>query len=227
MTVTLIPALIDKQDSREIVRDKIAEILVLNRDNQVLLAIAAGKTDPQEWYFEVYTERAFPWEQFQNDDDNVTPIVNVWFETDSVETGASDPINRQQTTGKFNIDVYGRGLNRDDSVDASAQVPGDLDAALNMSRTMRMVRNIIMAEQNIYLDLQPLVSQRMPDSIQTFQPQLDDQNVIPIMASRLRLSVRYNEFSPTNALEILEKIQITTTLSPSGEVIVSEYDYPL
>ena len=48
MTITLIPALIDKQDSREIVRDKIAEILVLNRDNQVLLAIAAAKEDPQD-----------------------------------------------------------------------------------------------------------------------------------------------------------------------------------
>lgn len=217
-----ITTLIDKEDSVEIVRNQIAAILVAERDNQKTLATAAGK-DPALWDFNVYIERADPWSIYQNSETEVTPIVNVWIDNETFEGGASNIAERQTANGRFNIDIYARGLAKDDG--NGGHTPGDLDAALNMHRTIRLVRNILMAATYSYLDLRGLVGKRWPESISTFQPQQDNQQAQAVVAARMPMSVRYNEFSPQVEGDTLEQIAASITLDPSGEVIQATFDY--
>ncbi len=216
--------LINKQDTREIVRDKIADILVVERENQKGLALADGQ-DPALWDFAVYRERAFPYPQWQNDGSSlaVPLIVNVWFESGSLVNPASFTREQQSEMGKINIDIYGRGVNEPDG--NGGQIPADLAAALNMHRGVRLCRNILMAGAYTYLDLRGLVGQRMPDSFQVFQPPIDDQQTYSAVACRFRLDVRYEEFSPQATPETLEKIVFSTTILPSGAVVPIEFDY--
>ena len=65
--MSLIPDLIDKEDTFEIVRNQIALILANESASQVALATTAGKPDPNLWALKVYTERSNPWEQALND----------------------------------------------------------------------------------------------------------------------------------------------------------------
>ena len=95
MAVTTLPGLIDKQDSFEIVRNQVFELLRDNAAAQVALATTAGKTDPQEWNLRVYQERFNPWERFQNAPDDVVPIVNVWFDSGIFPKDKGDPIKQQ------------------------------------------------------------------------------------------------------------------------------------
>lgn len=212
--------LIQKKDTKEIVRDKIAQILVVERDNQKALAVAAGE-DPALWDFYVYVERFFPWSLWQNTD-NLTPIVNIWFQSDTTMGGASDVVQRQTQDGKFNIDVYARGANTEDG---SGQLAGDKQAMENLHRTIRLIRNILMAGEYTYLDLRGLVGYRMPDATEVFQPELDDQNALPIIGGRMRMSVRYNELSPQAVPSCVESIVVNIEQSPSGEIVTAEYDF--
>lgn len=223
----VLTALVDKQDTREIIRNRIGAILVAERDNQMALATAASR-DPSEWDFYVYVDRMFPWSLWENDNDT-KPAVNVWFESESVMGQASDPFGRQTQNGQFVIDVVARGLNRSDG--GTGQVLGDKDAIANLHRAIRFVRNFLMSGENKYLGLQKvadvnLVSQRMVDSVTFYQPQLDDQTQNATFGARINLAVRYNEYSPENAAEgVLCEIRNQITLSPSNEVIGVDYDH--
>lgn len=212
-----IAALIDKEDNVEIVRDQILAILIAERDAQMVLAAGAAK-DPELWNFRAFKERANHWDFFQNDDD-VLPVVNVWFDSESFDGGSSNISERQTADGRFNIDIYARGISHDDL--AGGHFPGDLDAANNLHRTIRLVRNILMAAQYSYLDLRGTVGKRWPDSIGTFQPQQDNNQAQQIVAARFVLGVHFNEFSPQVEGEALEQLTATLTLSPSGEVITA------
>ncbi len=208
-----ITQLIDKLDTFEIVRDKIATILANESAMQVQLATDAGKPDPSLWALKVYTERATPWDQYTSGD----VIVNVWFDTTSVDESASNTVRNQTMRGTFNIDVIGFGVSSSNG--AGGQVPGDELAALNAQRGLRLVRNIIMASNYTYLDMRGLVGQRMPQSISSFQPQLNSNPVDHAVGTRLALGVRYEEFSPQFEPAILEELSVVVERAEDGQVL--------
>ncbi len=218
-------ALIDKQDTFEIVRDQLATILVLEVANQMALAVIAIK-DPALWDLKIFTERSNPWEQFLNDADNVTPIVNVWFDNESFDNARSNVVERQSTTGVFNIDCYGFGVSQDDG---AGHKPGDLEASLEVQRAIRLVRNILMAAENTYLGLpRGTAWDRMPGSITVFQPTIDAQQVQQIVGARLALSVTYNEFSPQIDGVNLDEIGVEVSRTEDGQIVLNaDYQYPL
>jgi len=75
----MIPNLIDKQDSFEIIRDQIAAILSTEVASQMALAIAEAK-EPNDWKMRIFIERSNPWEQWLNNPtEDKSPIVNVWY----------------------------------------------------------------------------------------------------------------------------------------------------
>lgn len=191
----MIDELIDKQDGFELVRDRIALILTDESANQQILAANAAK-DPALWALNIYTERSNPWEAFRDSPDRATPIVNVFFDTESVTSG--NRIKRQLVDGTFNIDCYGYGISQ--NVDGGGHIAGDEQAALESQRAARLCRNILMAAEYTYLGFPrggcQLVSERMPQSLNTFQPQIDAQSGVQAVATRLSLRVRYNETSP-------------------------------
>lgn len=220
-----IQTLIDKQDNFEVVRDQIAAILALEVTSQMALALAALK-DPELWNLKIYTERSNPWEQVLNSDTDRTPIVNVWYDNSNFDPSASNISERQKSDTVFNIDCYGFGLATD--IPAGGHNPGDKDAALEVQRALRLVRNILMASNYTYLDLRGLVWQRWPQSINVFQPQLDGRAIQQVVGARIALRVAFNEFSPQYVAETLELLSVKVKRTEDGEIVAeADYEYPL
>jgi hypothetical protein len=217
----MIDALIDKVDTSELIRDKIADILVTESASQVAIATLEGKPDPSLWALRVYVERANPFEEFLNDPENVTPVVNVWFDSASFDMARGNVVERQMADGVFNVDCYGYAASRE-TVDGHA--PGDRDAAIESQRAARLARNILMAAVYTYLGLRGLVGRRWVASIKAFQPAFDSPHVSHVVGVRVSLAVVYNELAPQVTGEIMELVQLTTKRAEDGAVIlVAEY----
>jgi hypothetical protein len=217
--------LIDKQDTVEIVRDQIAAILTLEVANQMALASAASK-DPNDFKLRIFTERSNPWDQFQNDPADRSPLVNVWWDTETFDKKASNSIERQKGDAVFNLDCYGYGKSSDNV--AGGHNPGDKEAAFEAHRAVRLVRNIIMAAENLYLVLQGTVWGRFIQSITIFQPDQNAQVVQQIVAARIALAVSFNEFSPQVVAETLELLSVDVKRAENGEIVLeADYVYPI
>lgn len=221
----MLPNLIDKQDTFEIVRDQIALLLANEIANQKALAIAASK-DPALWDVKIYIERSNPWEQYLNDNPDTTPIANVWFDSEQFDMGKSNLVARQHANGTFNIDCYGYGASSDDG---TGQKVSDKESALEVQRALRLIRNILMAAENTYLQLpRGTAWDRVPQSITAFQPEIDNRAVQNIHGARIAFNVSYNEFSPQVEGDNLEFLSIDVKRSEDGQVIVEvDYDYTL
>ena len=222
MAIDLIPTLIDKQDNFEIIRDQIAAILFAEVTSQMALAVTAGK-DPELWNLQIFTERSNPWEQFLNQQTVITPIINVWYESSTVDLSSSDPTKRQQMDGIFNIDCIGFGVAKGDG--GTGQIPGDLEARFEVQRALRLVRNILMAATNDYLQLRGLVWGRMTNSITVFQLPPDKSAAQQIAAARIILDVSFNEFSPQVAQAVIDIIAIDIFRDEDGKLVAqAEFD---
>lgn len=222
----MISTLINKQDNFEIIRDKIAAILATEVANQVALATAASEPDPDQWRLHIFTERSNPWEQWLNDPVDTRPIVNVWYDNSNFELSGSNVVERQKTQGVFNIDCYGYGKASDDG--GSGHKPGDQEAAFEVQRALRLVRNILMADAYTYLDLRKLVWRRWAQTASVFQPTIDSTTAQQVAGGRLIFSVLFNEFSPQYVPETLDYISVDVLRAENGEVIAeSDYSYPL
>lgn len=219
-----ISGLIDKQDNIEIVRDQIAAILALESSSQVVLANTAGKADPSLWALRVYEERATRWENMPSKTDDSTPVVNVWWDSSTFDTSASNVVERQKSVATINIDCYGYGRSEDNP--AGGHVPGDLQAALTAQRAVRLVRNILMAAEYTYLGLRGLVWRRWIDSITMLQPQQDNQQVEHVVAARIAFRVEFSEFSPQYEAQTLDLLSVQVQRTEDNQVVIeADYDY--
>jgi hypothetical protein len=222
----MIPSLIDKQDNFEIIRDQVALILKVESDSQQALATVADK-DPNLWKLRVFVERSDPWEEFQNveDETDLSPIINVWFDNTSFEKGSSNIAERQKSSTTYNIDCYGYG---ESSADGDGHKPGDREAAFEMQRAVRLVRNIIMSDQYAYLDLRKTVWGRWPQSIASFQPEQGQVRVQNVIASRFTLRVDFNEFSPQTPGNALDLISNSIKRAETGELLTQvDIEFPI
>lgn len=223
-----ISVLIDKQDTIEIVAERIAEMIKAESVAQMALAVAGGK-DPALWDLRVFRERAYPWESWHAaDDEDQRPIVNVCVVSTAIDLSGSDVSRRQRYVGRIGVDVYGRGLARDDG--AFGQVPGDVDAASVRDRGCRLVRNILAASTSTYLGLRgtaPVHGGPLVTGCEYFDPDFRAERGSPcVRAVRLTCEVGYNEESPQYVPEPLEYLGITVTRHDDGELYaVFEVDY--
>ncbi|MCP4566695.1 MAG: hypothetical protein GY841_03835 [FCB group bacterium] len=219
-----ISSLIDKQDNFEIIRDEVAAILAIETASQQALATAGGK-DPDLWKFRVFIEQSNPLEQYLNAPLDTSPIVNVFFDTESFNKSHSNMNNRQKAEGIINIDCYGYAVSADNP--GGGHIPGDRGAAYEVQRAARLVRNIIMAEEYDRLGLPlggPLWS-RWISSIDMYQ-QPAETNVQNVASSRLQLQVEYNELSPQTDAEVLELLSATVKRFETGEIYFeADFDY--
>lgn len=211
--------LIDKTDTAEAVRDYIAAILALNIEEQKQLAIDALR-DPEPWDLRVFLEASTPWEQFREGENQ--PIVNVFFESTAVNPARSDVVERQTYEGQYVIDVIANGQSRPDG--ESGQITGDRDAAIKAQRAARLVRNILMAGQNTYLQLRPLVGSRMITGIRMMGPP-KDLNVLDVIACRLTLAVTFSEYSPQVQPVDLDLVSLTVNNETGQLILAADYDY--
>lgn len=224
--VVALETLIDKQDTFEIVRDQVAALLVENIAAQKILAAAANK-DPTLWDLLVFTEASAPWEFYLPGPPPVPapPIVNVWYESGSFDRSKSDVVRRQAHQGVVNVDVYGFASATVDRDDATKHRPADREAAFTAQRGIRLVRNILMAGPNTYLQLRGTVAGRWPTSIQSFQPELADDAALRVIGMRLSLLVDFNEFSPQEVLGTLDEVGVDIHRAFDGRIVVqAEFD---
>src|SRR4051812_33216829 len=117
MLTAALNQLIDKVDVVELVRDRIAEILLVESARQQELARADGK-DPDLWRLQVYTEASDPWEVWLGDSSGKTqvdraPIVNVWWNNSDDDEHASNTVERQKVTATYHVDCYGYAVSRE------------------------------------------------------------------------------------------------------------------
>lgn len=220
----VIQQLIDKQDTFELLRDKVALILAEESAQQQVLAQAAGK-DPALWKLRVFTERTNPWEFLRSDDglppDDVAPVVCVWYDSSNIDTRSSQTIDRQQMEGTFHIDVYGMGVTTI-LPDGAGQLTGDELAAKEAQRGARLVRNILMADSYVTLGVNRalgLVGQRHISTIQTFQPEFSNQNAWHVSGLRLALQVKMSETGPQTPAVILEELSAIVR-GENGEILI-------
>lgn len=208
--------LIDKKDNAWTIRDEIAAILALESAKQQELATAGGK-DPRLWALRVFIERSNPYAEFETAPEQLdaTPIVNVWFDSSSVQLGASDLVERQRLEGVFNIDVYGYGVSEES---VTGHIPGDERAARELQRAVQLVRNIIHAGAYTYLGLRGTVARRYAQTITAFQPQIDGRTVQQVQAARIALRVEFNEFSPQVQGQPLELIFVSVKRKENGQL---------
>lgn len=210
--------LIDKVDNAELVRDQIAAILLTEQAAQQSLAAAAGK-DPRLWKLRVFSERSNPWSEFFNtptDQLDATPIVHVAYDSGNFDPSQSNVVEQQKCNATFHIDCYGHGISADTF--GVGHVPGDEKASLEAQRASRLVRNILMAAENTYLQLRGTVTRRWTQSIQMFRPQLDAQSVQQVIGARLSFEVGFNEFSPQVTGQVIESLYLTIKRAETGEV---------
>lgn len=237
MAYVPLTTLIDKNDTFELVRDQIGAILALESANQITLAIADGKTAAEAdagWKLRVYLERSNPWEQFLNADatpaPDLSPVINVWFSNADFPKSSSNTIEEQKSEAVMNIDCYGYGQSADDA--AGGHIPGDRLAAFEAQRALRLVRNIIMAGPNTYLQMRANTNPgapvwgRWPQSITSFQPELDVRPVGHVVGLRLALRVDFTEFSPQVEPETLELLSVDIHRALDGMLIAeADFDY--
>lgn len=229
--MAVLDTLIDKQDNFEIIRDQIAAILTSEVANQMVLAAAAAK-DSALWKLRIFTERSNPWEQWIDIDDStdLSPIIDVWYDNGNFPGAKGGTVDRQAHEAIYNLDCYGVGVSAD--VPAGGHDPGDKEAAFEAQRAVRLVRNILMAAINTYLQTAKgsglRVWQRWPESITVFQPQLDNQAIQHIVAARIALKVTFNEFSPQVTPETLELLTVDVKRIEDGQIVLeADYEYPL
>lgn len=222
-----IPFLIDKRDNREIIRDRIAEILKVESEAQQAFATGASQ-DPNLWKLRVYSERSEPWQSFRDSSPTGSlPIVNVWFENGNFDKSGSDQIKTQKAISTYHVDIYGFGVAEDTE---SGHIAADLKASRERERALTLVRNILMAAEYTYLGFpqqsalppgeKQVVFSRWPSSITAFQPGQLERPVERVIAVRLDLEVTHSEFSPQIPTRPLEVISTTLTRAPDGEWVV-------
>jgi hypothetical protein len=221
-----ITTLIDKQDTSEIVRDQLAAILRIEAAAQQALAVEAGK-DPGPWTLRVFLERSNPWEEFQEPSEvpeedpppDVPPIVNVSFDAETFDLGASNVVERQKATATYNVDCYGYGVAADDP--DGGHRPGDEDASIDCQRAVRLVRNILMAGPYTYLGLRGMVWRRFIQSVTMFQPTANEQPVQQVKAARIAVQVEFSELAPQVVGAPLELVSVQVRRAETGEIFLT------
>lgn len=165
-----IPTLIPPE-SFEIVRDRIAQILVEEITNQFTL----GGEDALD-LTQVALERTVPFDKTE------LPCVNVNLQRSMQETQAA--INTDETT-LFNIDCYQSGISTDTN-------KGDVLAKLKLHRLMGVVRSILENPRYKTLGFNPGFIMNRHVMSMDFAP-VDNNDSLSISMGRVLLSVKIPE----------------------------------
>jgi hypothetical protein len=206
--------LISTPDSFESIRDKIAEILAANTTLQQVLATAAGQ-DPDDWAYSVYVERSRPWEAFVDGGD-ATPIVNVWYDSSSVDMSVSNSEDRQMYRSRYRIDCFAIASSQETE---TGHIAGDESAAKRAHRIGRIVRRILMHPMYMSLGLtssDDVIWERFVTSMTAFQPGQSDHPVQNVMGFRVDVEVRHSEYTDPEEENMLEEINIQLYHEPDG-----------
>lgn len=214
--------LLELPTTRELVRDKIATILLEEVAQQEVLAAAADPPqDPRLYHLDVFTERADPWSEWGGNPDQIdaAPIVSIRLDEWKVLDSSSNVVKRQTVEAVYAIDCYGYGVSAETG---GGHTAGDKKSAFEAHRAAGLVSRILMAGEYTYLDLRGVVGKRMVEGGQSFQPIEDQRPVENVWAERLTLKTQFNEFSPQYEGVPLATIGVTLKRTETGQVFLTQ-----
>lgn len=219
----IINQLIDKKDTNEFIRDKLGVILFEEKEEQKVLANGLGK-NPDEWDFDVYIERSKPWEILTNQvgqeiGELQKGLVNILFDNDSFDVKGSGNFARQKAEGIFFIDCYAHK-------NSNPTESGDEATSKESDRIARLVRNILMYANYLYLGMQGVVTRRYIIKREKLQPDIKQEGFENIVVTRVTLKVDYEEYAFEKMPEILEEVYGECKISDTGQIYFDvNYDY--
>jgi len=219
----MIPFLIDKQDTVEIVRDQVGAILAAEAASQRELAIQSGE-DPSQWTYRTFVERSNPWAEFLDATEPQPPIINVTLESCDYLMGGSTITGKYTgVSAMYNIDCYGHGMSSDDPSE-QGHVAGDKMSAFEAVRCARFVRNVLSSAQYIYLGMQGCVHRHWLSNLNIYNPAPEGRELQQVVGARFALRAEFNEYAPQHEGVPLELITATVKRKRTGEIyFVGEY----
>jgi len=219
----MIPILIDKQDTVEIIRDQIGAILAVEAANQKALAETAGK-DASQWTFRTYIERSNPVAEFLDATEPQPPVINVTLESVRYDMSRSTIVGEFiGANATFHIDCFGHGMASDDPSELG-HVAGDKMSAFEAQRAARFVRNVFCSGHYTYLEMRGTVHRRWIDTLTLMVPPPEGRELQQVVVARLAMTVDFNEYAPQHEGEPLELVRATVKRKETGEVyFVGDY----
>jgi hypothetical protein len=214
--------LLDKADNFELIRDRVASILATETAAQQQKATQAGK-DPAAYKFRVFSERTNPFESFVQGAD-VSPLINVWFSDLNFDKAKSNCVDRQQGTSTIQIDCMAYAVS---TATQAGHAPGDEAASKAAHKVARLVRNIIMHDDNRTLQFSHgTVARRWISTIGAFNLASQNPEAMKVKGVRLTLEVDHIETTMLADENTIEFISIDFSHTADGDLI-AEIDYNL
>lgn len=209
----VIQTLIQQPSQVRVIRDQIAAALLLESIGQQALAAADGQ-DPALWKLHVFVDRANPWDEFSEDDES--PIINVSFDTKSIDGNAGNGITRHKSSAVYNIDCYGTGVS---CATAEGHDPGDYLAATEAMRCFELAEQILMSGYYVYLRMRGIVGKRAIQSVTAFQPQLESRPARHVNAIRISFAVDFTETTTEYQPETMELLSTRIVRASDGQIL--------
>ena len=210
----MINVLIDKKDNFELIKYKIASILKSELENQKNLAKAISEDKAKDYDMKIFIDKVNPLSIYseartQNEKGQL-PIVNITFDGDDLTLEGSSNIGQQKVRGTYYIDCYAF-KNKKTGEEADEEVSREAD------RIGTIIRNILMFDGYITLDMQRVVVRRYV----TKREKMINQNSSAenVSAMRLIFEVEYLEESVRNQTYTLEEVFGQCILAQTSEVL--------
>ena len=210
----MINVLIDKKDNFELIKYKIASILKSELENQKSLAKAISEDKTKDYDMKIFIDKVNPLSIYseartQNEKGQL-PIVNITFDGDDLTLEGSGNIGQQKVRGTYYIDCYA-------FKNKKTGKEGDEEASREADRIGTIIRNILMFDGYITLDMQRVVVRRYV----TKREKMINQNSSAenVSAMRLIFEVEYLEESVRNQTYTLEEVFGQCILAQTSEVL--------
>lgn len=215
----MINVLIDKKDNFELIKYKIASIIKSELENQKKLAREISEDKAKNYDIKVFIDKVNPLSiysesQTQNEKGQL-PIVNITFDGDDLTLDGSSNIGQQKVRGTYYIDCYA-------FKNKKVGKEGDEEVSREADRIGTIIRNILMFDNYIVLDMQGIVVRRYV----TKREKMINQNSSAenVSAMRLIFEVEYFEESVRNQTYTLEEIFGQCILAQTSEILFEYID---
>lgn len=226
----MIDHLINPQLTLCLVRDRIAEILVAERDSQKGKAQFAGQ-NPNLWDFRVFSQQRDPIDVFVETPPNgspaAIPIVNVAVSGENLSEKGSFRQLINPYNAEYYITAFGYGI-AEDTVDGHNTAEGVALACAE--RTIGLVRHILLSDPYRWLTtstndpLREHVRSRRNTRLSYEQPSLDEGTTYFIQAITMNLIVDLDEVVREREATPLDAIRINVRRADNGELFLLQHE---
>lgn len=226
----MIAHLIDPKLTLYLVRDRIGEILVAERDSQKQLAVADAK-NPLLWDFKVFAQQRDPLDCFvespRNGTPAATPIINVAVGGENLSEKGSFRQLINPYNAEFFVTAFGYGI-AEDTLEGHSTAEGVALACAE--RAIGLARAILLADPYRFLTtsandpVRKLVRSRRNTRLSYEQVSKDEGTTYFIQAITMNLIVDLDEVVREAPATPLDAILINVRRADNGELFLLQHE---